>query len=305
MSMAAGGSARARRFDAGRVCLDLVATEGVGARGPGELLGGADRLARWLREVRLVPPDTELSAVDGEWVARFRELRSDVRVAMDTQLNGAAGPSDALDRLNALAAGPPPSPRAVRGADGSLGTDPVLRARLRGPPRRRRPGRGGPAHRSRRAGRPCAAARATCSPPLPGHLARPPAALVLRRRLRQPRPGRPPPPQKPGGAGGPGRGGGAGCPGRVDSPGPPAGGGPGTPAADRAIPAGGSPETPAADRDPPVGEGPGRPRPHRPHQHRPRRRSPAHPRRRRPGEPPAEKIRPALDGRCARLPPFA
>ncbi|MFF2601910.1 CGNR zinc finger domain-containing protein [Streptomyces californicus] len=249
--MAAGGSARARRFDAGRVCLDLVATEGAGgARGPGELLGGADRLVRWLREVRLVPPDAELSAVDGEWVACFRELRAYVRFLMDAQLNGAAGPSDALDRLNALAAGPPPSPRAVRGADGSLVrtlssapdcagllavvardavdllTDPVARAALRRC-------QGETCHRlyldTSRGRR-----RRWCSGGACGNRAR-----VARHRRRSL--------EAPGGRAG------------SDSPGPPAGGGPETPAADRDPPAGGSPETPAADRDPPAGEAPGAP----------------------------------------------
>ncbi len=230
--MAAGGSARARRFDAGRVCLDLVATEGAGgARGPGELLGSADRLAHWLREVRLVPPDTELSAVGGEWVARFHELRSYVSVLMDAQLNGAAGPSDALDRLNALAAGPPPSPRAVRGADGSLVralsctpdcagllavvardavdllTDPVARAALRRC-------QGETCHRlyldTSRGRR-----RRWCSGGACGNRAR-----VARHRRRS-----------------------------LEAP-----GGPGTSAADRAAPAGD-----AADRDPPAGEAPGVP----------------------------------------------
>ncbi|MBD3546212.1 CGNR zinc finger domain-containing protein [Streptomyces sp. JV180] len=243
--MAAGGSARARRFDAGRVCLDLVATEGAGgARGPGELLGGADRLVRWLREVRLVPPDTELSAVDGEWVARFHELRLYVSVLMDNQLNGAAGPSDALDRLNALAAGPPPSPRAVRGADGSLVrtlssapdcagllavvardavdllTDPVARAALRRC-------QGETCHRlyldTSRGRR-----RRWCSGGACGNRAR-----VARHRRRSL--------EAPGGRAGAGA---PGAPAGPDSPGPPAGGGPGTP---------------AADRDPPVGEAPGAP----------------------------------------------
>ncbi|QRV59122.1 ABATE domain-containing protein [Streptomyces californicus] len=253
--MAAGGSARARRFDAGRVCLDLVATEGAGgARGPGELLGGADRLVRWLREVRLVPPDTELSAVDGEWVACFRELRAYVRFLMNAQLSGAAGPSDALDRLNALAAGPPPSPRAVRGADGSLVrtlssapdcagllavvardavdllTDPVARAALRRC-------QGETCHRlyldTSRGRR-----RRWCSGGACGNRAR-----VARHRRRSL--------EAPGGRAGAGA---PGAPAGSDSPGPPAGGGPGTPAADRDPPAGD-----AADRDPPAGEAPGAP----------------------------------------------
>ncbi|MFE9459428.1 CGNR zinc finger domain-containing protein [Streptomyces californicus] len=119
--MAAGGGARARRFDAGRVCLDLVGTEGVGgAHGSGELLADADQLVCWLTEARLVPPGAALPAVDEGWVARFHELRSCVSSLMVAQLGASSSPSDALDRLNTLAAGAPPSPRAVRGADGSL-----------------------------------------------------------------------------------------------------------------------------------------------------------------------------------------
>ncbi|MFD4028557.1 CGNR zinc finger domain-containing protein [Streptomyces sp. NPDC058576] len=118
--MSAGRGARMWRFDAGRICLDLVATERAGgAPGTCEQLDGPERLAQWLTDARLVPPDTALSGLDGTWVARFRELRSAVERLMNAQLGGP--PADgALERVNSLASGAPPGPRAVRGADGDL-----------------------------------------------------------------------------------------------------------------------------------------------------------------------------------------
>ncbi|MFH8870976.1 CGNR zinc finger domain-containing protein [Streptomyces griseus] len=118
--MAAGRGARAWRFDTGRVCLDLVATEPAGGvPGGGEQLDGPARLARWLTEAGLVPPGTALAALDATWVARFHELRSAVGRLMAAQLGG-PGAEGALERVNALASGAPPGPRAVRGADGAL-----------------------------------------------------------------------------------------------------------------------------------------------------------------------------------------
>ncbi|MFH9267948.1 CGNR zinc finger domain-containing protein [Streptomyces sp. NPDC017546] len=118
--MAAGRGTRAWRFDTGRICLDLVATEHAGgAPGTCEQLDGPARLARWLVDARLVPPGTALAELDDTWVARFHELRGAVRRLMVAQLGGpeADGP---LERVNALASGAPPGPRAVRGADGGL-----------------------------------------------------------------------------------------------------------------------------------------------------------------------------------------
>ncbi|MFI1221746.1 MULTISPECIES: CGNR zinc finger domain-containing protein [unclassified Streptomyces] len=118
--MAAGRGAWTWRFDAGRICLDLVATQSAGGvPGTGEQLDGPERLARWLTEARLVPPGTVLVALDDTWVARFHELRSAVSRLMAAQLGG-PGADGALDRVNSLASGAPPGLRAVRGADGDL-----------------------------------------------------------------------------------------------------------------------------------------------------------------------------------------
>ncbi len=131
-------------FDSGRVCLDLLATRTRGR----ELLPGAEELARWAAGAGLVPAGTALPA-DPAWVPRFHRLRAHVAAVLD----GDRGPS--LDAVNALAAPPPPAPRAVRAPDGSLAcvlaaeprceqllavlardavallTDPAARARLR------------------------------------------------------------------------------------------------------------------------------------------------------------------------------
>ncbi|MDQ0984786.1 putative RNA-binding Zn ribbon-like protein [Streptomyces sp. V2I9] len=118
--MATGGGARTWRFDTGRICLDLVATERTGGvPGAGEQLEAPDRLAQWLTGAGLVPPGTALTVVDAAWVARFHELRRVISCLMGAQLDGAEA-GEALDRLNSLASGAPPGPRAVRGADGAL-----------------------------------------------------------------------------------------------------------------------------------------------------------------------------------------
>ncbi|MFE5961216.1 CGNR zinc finger domain-containing protein [Streptomyces rubiginosohelvolus] len=118
--MAVGRGARMWRFDAGRICLDLVATERAGGvPGTCEQLDGAGHLAQWLTDARLVPPGTALDALDDTWVVRFHELRSDISRLMAARLGGP--PADgALERVNSLASGAPPGPRAVRGADGDL-----------------------------------------------------------------------------------------------------------------------------------------------------------------------------------------
>ncbi|CAM5538739.1 CGNR zinc finger domain-containing protein [Streptomyces atroolivaceus] len=116
--MAAGTGAYGRRFDSGRVCLDLVAT-GAGTSGGCEQLDCPARLAEWLVVSRLVPCGTPLAAVDETWVARFRQLRTGIDRLMTAQLAGGSA-DDALERVNVLAAGPPPGLRAVRGRGGAL-----------------------------------------------------------------------------------------------------------------------------------------------------------------------------------------
>ncbi|MER6498141.1 CGNR zinc finger domain-containing protein [Streptomyces sp. NPDC001455] len=120
--MAAGKSAYDWRFGSGRPCLDLVAT-GTGTSGACELLDGAERLADWLLATGLVPHGTHLGAVDDSWVVRFRQLRTGVERLLTAEIGGGRRPEaalDALERVNALAAEPPPGLRAVRGSGGTL-----------------------------------------------------------------------------------------------------------------------------------------------------------------------------------------
>ncbi|MCX5412205.1 CGNR zinc finger domain-containing protein [Streptomyces sp. NBC_00059] len=113
--MAAGTGAYGRRFDSGRICLDLVATGAGGC----EQLDRPARLAEWLVASRLVPRGTPLAAVDETWPARFWQLRTGIDRLMTAQLVGGSADS-ALDRINALAAGPTPGLRAVRDQGGVL-----------------------------------------------------------------------------------------------------------------------------------------------------------------------------------------
>lgn len=118
--MGTGRGAHVWRFDAGRICLDLVATGSAGGvPGASEQLEGTGPLAAWLVAARLVPPGTALTALDDAWVTRFHELRSQIEQLMAAQLGG-PGVDGALERVNSLASGAPPGLRAVRGADGGL-----------------------------------------------------------------------------------------------------------------------------------------------------------------------------------------
>ncbi|MFC8224732.1 CGNR zinc finger domain-containing protein [Streptomyces sp. NPDC057287] len=116
--MTAGTGVYGRRFDSGRICLDLVAT-GAETSGTCEQLDSPARLADWLLASRLVPRGTPLTAVDDTWVARFLQLRTGIGRLMSAQLGG-AGADNALERVNELAAGAPPGLRAVRGQGGVL-----------------------------------------------------------------------------------------------------------------------------------------------------------------------------------------
>ncbi|NUK11634.1 ABATE domain-containing protein [Streptomyces lunaelactis] len=151
--MTAGMGSYDWRFDSGRICLDLVATSGS-APDAGEPLAEAGRLGQWLVGAGLVPAGTPLPAVDGQWAARFIELRDCLGRLVRAEIDELYA-EPALERVNVLAAGPPPGIRAVRTDDGSLVralsaapecaallaaiardavellTDPVARARLR------------------------------------------------------------------------------------------------------------------------------------------------------------------------------
>ncbi|MFI5819039.1 CGNR zinc finger domain-containing protein [Streptomyces rishiriensis] len=119
------------RFDAGRICLDLLATAH-----PFERLDSVGSLCAWIHGCGLVPPDTPLTRADAAWPVAFRELRRDVAQLVHGRLaqggcvpyDGGAAHDGALARVNEAARSAPPTPRAVRGEDGSL-----VRA-LDGPP---------------------------------------------------------------------------------------------------------------------------------------------------------------------------
>ena len=53
------------RFDAGRICLDLLSTTH-----PGERLYSVEPLRAWITGSGLVPPGTPLAHADGSWLAK-------------------------------------------------------------------------------------------------------------------------------------------------------------------------------------------------------------------------------------------
>lgn len=61
------------RFDAGRICLDLLSTTH-----PEERLGSVEVLRAWITGSGLVPADTALAHADTGWLLAFRELRAQV-----------------------------------------------------------------------------------------------------------------------------------------------------------------------------------------------------------------------------------
>ncbi|MGW7065751.1 CGNR zinc finger domain-containing protein [Streptomyces sp. NPDC054855] len=102
------------RFDSGRSCLDLVATNH-----PVERLDSVDRLRAWLAGAGLIPDRTLLPGAGPAWLVAFRELRQSSGQLVLAELEGRPAEA-ALSRVNALAAAAPPAPRAVRRPDGSL-----------------------------------------------------------------------------------------------------------------------------------------------------------------------------------------
>ncbi|MEU6763658.1 CGNR zinc finger domain-containing protein [Streptomyces sp. NPDC046853] len=102
------------RFDSGRSCLDLVATNH-----PAERLDTVDRLRAWLAGAGLIPDRTALPGAGPLWLVAFRELRSNISQLVLAELEGRYAEA-ALARINTLAATAPPVPLAVRHPDGSL-----------------------------------------------------------------------------------------------------------------------------------------------------------------------------------------
>ncbi|MEU6539351.1 CGNR zinc finger domain-containing protein [Streptomyces sp. NPDC047000] len=113
------------RFDAGRICLDLLSTAH-----PVERLDSLAALGTWITGSGLVPPGTPLTRADASWLTGFRELRSHVRRLVRRAVTGPAEsdgnragnrPYDiALARVNDIARVAPPAPRAVQQRDGTL-----------------------------------------------------------------------------------------------------------------------------------------------------------------------------------------
>ncbi len=135
------------RFDAGRVCLDLVATVG-GRLGdePVERLDGPGRLGQWLLGAGLLPPGVRLDAVDAGWLARFHALW-DLAGPRRVRRTRRAG------HRRRRGPGQRAGQRRAAGRAGGSGRGRHPGAYARRPPRLRRAarpdrqGRGGPAHR--------------------------------------------------------------------------------------------------------------------------------------------------------------
>ncbi|MEV7069972.1 ABATE domain-containing protein [Streptomyces sp. NPDC093990] len=105
------------RFDAGRICLDLLATTH-----PGERLDSTGVLAAWIVGSGLVPRGTDLTHADPSWLVAFRELRGRIGELVRGTSRDIPGPGYdlALAHVNEAARAAPPAPRAVPGEDGSL-----------------------------------------------------------------------------------------------------------------------------------------------------------------------------------------
>ncbi|MCF3129812.1 CGNR zinc finger domain-containing protein [Streptomyces olivochromogenes] len=104
------------RFDAGRICLDLLTTTH-----PEERLDSVEPLRAWIVGSGLVPAGTPLAHADASWLVAFRELRGQIGQLVHNELAADGRSYDlALARVNEIARTAPPAPRAVRGDDGTL-----------------------------------------------------------------------------------------------------------------------------------------------------------------------------------------
>ncbi|MGN9756233.1 CGNR zinc finger domain-containing protein [Streptomyces sp. SD31] len=105
------------RFDAGRLCLDLLATTH-----PEERFDSVEVLCAWIVGAGLVPSGTALAHADAAWLVQFRELRGRIGQLVRGGITPEPWPSYdiALARVNDIARTAPPAPRAVRGEDGTL-----------------------------------------------------------------------------------------------------------------------------------------------------------------------------------------
>jgi predicted RNA-binding Zn ribbon-like protein len=116
MALGTATAAYELRFDAGRICLDLLATTH-----PEERLDSVEVMCAWIHGSGLVPTETSLAHADSSWLVGFRELRGWIGQLVTARLGPETRPYDiALARVNELARTAPPAPRAVRGEDGRL-----------------------------------------------------------------------------------------------------------------------------------------------------------------------------------------
>lgn len=104
------------RFDGGRVCLDLAATDvhrqEASAAAAADELRGAAELSRWLYGAGLVPAATEIPVESG-WLPHFHELRALLRRLVVGEVDGDAPAPDDIAALNRFARPAPPAPAAV------------------------------------------------------------------------------------------------------------------------------------------------------------------------------------------------
>ncbi|MEU8027342.1 CGNR zinc finger domain-containing protein [Streptomyces sp. NPDC049099] len=104
------------RFDAGRICLDLLATTH-----PVERLDGVEALCGWIGGAGLVPEGTELGHADASWLVRFRELRAHIgQLVPGSRVPDSSSQARALGRVNEAARPAPPALRAVCREGGGL-----------------------------------------------------------------------------------------------------------------------------------------------------------------------------------------
>ncbi|MFF7562698.1 CGNR zinc finger domain-containing protein [Streptomyces pseudovenezuelae] len=101
------------RFDAGRICLDLLATTH-----PEERLDSTEVLGAWIVGSGLVPRGTDLTHADPSWLVGFRELRG--RIGQLVRGAPGHGYDLALAHVNEAARVAPPAPRAVPDEEGAL-----------------------------------------------------------------------------------------------------------------------------------------------------------------------------------------
>ncbi|QNP72413.1 ABATE domain-containing protein [Streptomyces roseirectus] len=104
------------RFDAGRLCLDLLATSR-----PHERLDDAGSLAAWIGASGVVPVGALPVRVDAGWLVGFRELRGAVGRLVQGCLHAEGFSCERpLAQLNEAALPAPPAPRAVLSQEGLL-----------------------------------------------------------------------------------------------------------------------------------------------------------------------------------------